>query len=41
LFLRFLGKKIILYVYDLPIEQNIFAWNFVPYVKLSRIIEAL
>jgi hypothetical protein len=28
-------------VYDLPIEQNIFAWNFVPYVKLSRIIEAL
>jgi len=41
LFLRFLGKKIILYVYDLPTEQNIFAWNFVPYVKLSRIIEAL
>jgi hypothetical protein len=41
LFLRFLGKKIILYVYDLPIEQNIFAWNFAPYEKLSRIIEAL
>ena len=41
LFLRFLGKKIIFYVYDLPVEQNIFAWNFVPYEKLSRIIEAL
>ena len=41
LFLRFLGKKIVFYIYDLPIEQNIFTCHFVPYEKLSRIIEAL
>ena len=41
LFLRFLGKKIIFYVYDLPIEQNVFVWGKILREKQSRAIEAL
>jgi len=40
-FLRLLGRKIILYVYDLPIEQNIFVWGKVPKERFSRIIEMM
>jgi hypothetical protein len=40
-FLRLLGRKIILYVYDLPIEQNVFIWGKVPNERFSRIIEMM
>jgi len=44
LILRFLytvGRRIIIYVYDLPIEQNLFTWGNLKYEKLSRIIEKM
>jgi hypothetical protein len=31
---------IVFYIYDLPIEQNIFTWYKVPNEKLLRIVEA-
>jgi hypothetical protein len=40
-FLSFLGKKIVFYVYDLPIEQNIFVHGKCPKEKFSRIIEKM
>jgi hypothetical protein len=40
-FLSFLGKKIVFYVYDLPIEQNIFVYGKCPKEKLSRIVEKM
>uniref|UniRef100_A0A7C1CD89 Glucosyltransferase 3-like C-terminal domain-containing protein n=1 Tax=Thermofilum adornatum TaxID=1365176 RepID=A0A7C1CD89_9CREN len=40
-FLSFFGKKIVFYVYDLPIEQNIFVYGKCPKEKLSRIVEKM
>jgi hypothetical protein len=40
-FLHAVGKKIILYVYDFPIEQNLFTWSNLRYEKLSRIVEKM
>jgi len=34
-----LGRRFILYVYDLPIEQNLAVWGRVPHVGLSRVFE--
>jgi hypothetical protein len=36
-----LGRKFILYVYDLPMEQNLAVWGMVPHVGLSRVFERL
>ena len=36
-----LGRRFILYVYDLPIEQNLAVWGRVPHVGLSRVFERL
>jgi hypothetical protein len=36
-----LGRRFILYVYDLPIEQNLAVWGWVPHVGLSRVFERL
>ena len=41
LLLRLLGKKIVFYVYDLPIEQNIFILGKITNEQLSRIIESM
>jgi hypothetical protein len=40
-FLSFLGKKIVFYVYDLPIEQNIFVYGKCPKEKFSRVVEKM
>jgi hypothetical protein len=39
--LHAVGRRIIIYVYDLPIEQNLFTWGNLRYEKLSRIIEKM
>jgi hypothetical protein len=36
-----LGRRFVLYVYDLPIEQNLAVWGRVPHVDLSRVFERL
>jgi hypothetical protein len=36
-----LGRRFVLYVYDLPIKQNLAVWGRVPYVGLSRVFERL
>jgi len=36
-----LGRMFVLYVYDLPIEQNLAVWGRVPHVGLSRVFERL
>jgi hypothetical protein len=36
-----LGRRFILYVYDLPIEQNLAVWGWVPHIGLSRVFERL
>jgi len=36
-----LGRRFILYVYDLPIEQNLAVWGRVPHIGLSRVFERL
>jgi len=41
LFAVVLRRRFILYVYDLPIEQNLAVWGRVPHVGLSRFFEML
>jgi hypothetical protein len=36
-----LGRRFVLYVYDLPIEQNLAVWGWVPHIGLSRVFERL
>jgi hypothetical protein len=36
-----LGRKFVLYVYNLPIEQNLAVWGRVPHIGFSRVIERL
>jgi len=38
---RLLNKKTILYIYDLPIEQNLHSYGKLNYERLSRVIERL
>jgi len=36
-----LGRRFVLYVYDLPIERSLAVWGRVPHVGLSRVFERL